>query len=197
MITMWPTRDLAENRRFHHRTVEPTDRPVTDEQVSAALDLGDDDSEVDELADLIEDAVAAVEIDSNRSLMPQTWEIRLDRFPDEIEFRRPPIRDEEDAVVIEYLSGGSWLTLDSDLYQVDSVTEPPRIRPVVGTCWPATDCAMHAVKVTVLAGYADCDAVPKLARRAVLLAIKALYRGCAPSEAYWSTVRRIQWGGYA
>lgn len=184
-------------RQFLRRTVEPSALPVTMAQVCRVLDLGDDTETKQEVTDIIRDATDTVERDSRRALMPQTWQLTLDRFHWEIELHRPPIRvpDEGDTVVVQYVLNGATLTLDAESYQLDTTTEPARIRPVVGTCWPLTDCVVNAVTVTFLAGYPDRESIPAVAQRAIMLACKALYHGCELGEAYWSFINRLRWEG--
>lgn len=174
------------------RTVEPSDLPVTLDEVATALKLGtltEDDQE--EIRLWILAAVDDVETDSQRSLMPQTWVLKMDELPDVIELRRPPILTVASVAYLD--TAGDSQTLSSSLYDTDLTGEPGRILPAEGTCWPSTDCKPNAVTVTFTAGYSST--IPKAAWTAIMLNVKARYNGCDPGDAYWNSINRLRWEG--
>lgn len=98
----------------------------------------------------------------DRALLPQTWLLVLDEFPDVIEVPKPPLV----SATIQYRDGaGDWQTLDAGEYEVDVNGEPGRITPV--TSWPSTGDYYGAVKVTFVAGYANAAAVPARIKHAI------------------------------
>lgn len=196
MPSLWgcDQRDLASTLR---RPAAPSQSPVGIEQVKLALDMGSDPEVNDELDDLIIRATAMVETHSMRALMKQSWVLKIDRFPGEIELRRPPV--DAESVVIKYVAGGNELTLDGEEYEVDAVGEPARIRPI--NCWPVTDCVMNAVTVEFDAGFDTPEDMLSgaewgpFAQQAIIHAARSLYRGCEVSKAYWDCVSWLFWGG--
>ena len=199
-----------EIHRSVARVVEPTVYPVTVEQVQRALDMPDDleDSQRQEILDLIGEATDIVERDTRRALMPQEWIVRMDEFPRSfrqtpyhnrglLELDWPPVRvpGEGSAVTITYIVDGETETLSADVYEIDVFSEPCRIRMNTGKSWPETDKTQNAVSVRFLAGYPNRESIPQGLRRAVLLAIKHLYDGCELGEAYRGIINRYRWEG--
>lgn len=194
MSLLWSTTERTP-RTSMYRTVWPTSYPVTLDQVKDRIGIGHDDlSSDDELQSLIATATQLVEDTTSRALMTQSRQLDLDYFPEEIEIRCMPVTSA--SVVITYVSGGATLTVTSTDYEVDVVSIPPRIRPDYGIVWPDTDETLRAVHVAFTAGYASIDAVPPLAKRAVLEAVDSMYRGCDLSAAYYSLIGALGWGGY-
>jgi uncharacterized phiE125 gp8 family phage protein len=177
------------------RVVAPTELPVTVAQAADELDIVDDPSRNDQLERLIRWATELVETDTRRLLLPQTWQLRLDRFPSAaIQLRRVPVTAVD---YVNYLLDETWYTMDSADYVVDLRSEPARIRPARNMTWPTTDDVMHAVVVQFQGGYASVDEVPSLAKEAILYAVRQRFYGCAElGENYWHLIGRLQWGGY-
>lgn len=185
-----------ELNRTVTRSIAPTISPVSIEQVVRALDLPEEvDGELRrELLDLIGEATDLVERDTRRSLLPQTWVVHLDEFPrDVIELDYPPVTAA--SVTVEYLTNGSYETLDPEAYAVNANAEPARVVARIGQSWPVTDREPQAVRVTFDAGWPSREAMPQIAQRAVLLAVKHLYEGCAFGESYQGLINRLRWEG--
>lgn len=108
-----------------------------------------------------------------RSLMPQTWELRLYAFPASITIPLPPLQSVDSIKYIDL--DGDEQTLDPALYQVVA-GEPARIVPAYGQTWPSTRCQPEAVRVRFTAGYADAASVPAPIKAAILLNVGTLYR---------------------
>lgn len=178
---------------FLSRTTAPTALPVTRDAVKLAIEIGDITDFDDELDEIIPAAVELVETDCRRALMPQTWTLRLDCFRDyEIELRRPPIQT---VSFVKYTTGGVLTTFSSANYQVDINTEPGRIRPAYGLCWPVAQIVQNSVQIQFVAGYASADAVPIVAKRAIYLQCRAMHYGCELSQAYFDLIDRLKWEG--
>jgi uncharacterized phiE125 gp8 family phage protein len=192
----WSRVKDRELNRTVSRTVPPTISPVSIDQVIRALDLPEelDDSLKQEMLDLIGEATDLVERDTRRALLPQEWVLRLDYFPrDVIELDYPPV--DAESVVVEYLVDDEFETVDDSLYVVNASAEPARVVLKAGQRWPQTDRAEGAVKVTFTAGWPNREAMPQIAQRAVLLAIKHLYEGCEFGESYHGLINRLRWEG--
>jgi uncharacterized phiE125 gp8 family phage protein len=82
----------------------------------------------------------------------------------------------QSVVAITYVDGnGDTQTLDSSIYTVDGDSEPGRVYPAYGECWPAPRCIPKAVKVQYVAGYGDAaDDVPARIRLAIMLLVGSL-----------------------
>ena len=96
---------------------------------------------------------------TQRSLITQTWECRLDRFPTDadggpsIRLWHGPVQSISSVRYVDTL--GATQTLSGALYTTDLGLEPGFVLPAVDTSWPDTlECA-NAVTVTFVAGYGD------------------------------------------
>jgi uncharacterized phiE125 gp8 family phage protein len=120
---------------------------------------------------------------TGRALMPQTWELALDSFDEQnsatsahsyrITLPKPPFVS---ITSITYLDeSGVLQTMAADAYLLDTHSEPARIMPAYGTCWPATRNQANAVLIRYVAGYADAASVPQQIKNWMLLRIEMLY----------------------
>lgn len=139
------------------RVITPTTgEPVTVDDVRSHLRI---DSTEDDflLAIYIKSARQYAENYMQRSLMPQTLELRIDQFPTGgiIELPRPPLSTNTTDVVITYLDGasGNSTTLASTYYTVDTHSEPGRVILNKDRVWPDEYLFPHAVRVQYKAGY--------------------------------------------
>jgi uncharacterized phiE125 gp8 family phage protein len=179
-------RDVRHRLR---RTVEPMALPVVLDEVSRALKLGtlsDDDKA--EITRWMHVAVADVEHDSQRALYPQTWQLKMDEFPCEIELRKPPIIAVTSVTYLD--TDGDSQTLATTEYETDLTSEPGLIVQAENTYWPGTECIPNAVTVTFTAGY---QVIPEAAFTAICLNVQARYNGCEPGGAYWANIDRLRW----
>ncbi len=112
---------------------------------------------------------------AGRSLITQTWDMDLDRFPAwAIEVPRPRLLSVESIKHVD--TDGVLRTLDASGYRVDAKREPGRITPAYGEVWPATRAVMNAVTVRFKAGYGDeAETVPADIRQALLLIVGRHY----------------------
>ena len=160
----------------------PTVEPVT--QAEAKLHLKEDLVSVDNdarIAVLITAARQSVEHQMGRSIMLQTLETTLDKFPDAIQLNAPPVID---VLSVEYTAeDGVATTLNSSSYRLDNASEPARLVPAYGYSWPATQASINAVRVRYRAGYsASSDAataqaaVPAGIKYAILLELGTRYK---------------------
>lgn len=159
----WPPEawDLDVNW-FTRRTVAPTDLPVTADfignQVLRVVN-GSADDEFIEAA--ITAATQQAEEETQRALMPQTWQMVLDRFPcsGKIHVERPPFLsvvslayyDADNAVQELAVSPAEFDVIPSGMYSKAIV------KPLGAASFPATYCRPDAVTLTYRAGYDDPD----------------------------------------
>lgn len=129
-----------------------------------------------------------------RALVQQTWDLKLDRFPrnrdsgydvpyfvrNAIRVPLPPLQSVTSITYID--PAGDEQTLSDTLYTVDTSSEPGRITPAYGQCWPQTQEVMNAVTVRFVAGY-DVDSptdyganVPGPIKSAIKLLVSEMYQ---------------------
>jgi uncharacterized phiE125 gp8 family phage protein len=160
----------------------PTSEPVTLTEAKAHLrvDASDDDALI---TALIIAAREGAEQITGRALMSQTWELGLDGFSDRepayhrhayrISLPRPPLVS---ITSVKYLdTSGVLQTMAESDYLLDDHSEPARLMPAYGTCWPVTRCQANSVLIRYDAGYADADSVPQQIKSWMLLQIGAMY----------------------
>lgn len=150
----------------------PAAEPLT--RAEAKLQTRVTHAHEDDLFDaLIVTAREWVEQRTWRQLITATFQLRMDRFPTGREILLPRSRLVS-VSSIQYRSGGSWATLATDRYEVDSTSEPGRLR-LDDAGWPAIDDALGAVRIQFVAGYGSAADVPGPLKMAMRLLISALY----------------------
>lgn len=166
-------------RAFSRRTVAPTDLPVSLDYIATQALRLSDSTEYDWVERAIKAATDLCEEQTQEALMPQTWQLVLDRFPwGDIVLPRPPLISVD---AIAYFDGDNALqTLTGSPAQFEVVLagqyEPARVRPSFGTCWPSTACRPDAVTITFVAGYADADDIPESYITGIALCVGELYK---------------------
>lgn len=186
------------------RIVEPACEPITLEQAKRQANVvaTDDDAAI---SSWIYAARELVESASNRSLLPQTWRLRIHDWPlDKLELPKPPLIAVES--VKYYDSTGTEQTLPATYYSVDVDREPGVLWRDEDAYWPETDGRPNGITVIYTAGYATEDAVPARAKQAILLLVAHWYRsreaiviGTISKEielAFSALIRSLKPGGY-
>lgn len=125
------------------------------------------------LTQIIASVRQTVEERIGRALITQTREKVLDAFPECIYLERPPVAS---VTSVKYIDiDGVEQTLSASLYQVDTESEPARVKPAYGQTWPATRAQDNAVRVRYVCGYGASASVPQPIRSYMLLRIKHAY----------------------
>lgn len=138
----------------------------------------DHDDEDEYLEMLIEAAREHVEQQVlNRSLITQTWDLYLDRFPGKAEIRLPFPPLQEVTGVYYTPDGVNEQTFAAANYEVDTAGEPGRIVLKRTASWPGDELVVvNGVRIRFVAGYGDAAAdVPGPIRRGLLVLIGDLY----------------------
>jgi uncharacterized phiE125 gp8 family phage protein len=153
----------------------PAGEPISLDEAKTHLRVTHDDDDV--LIDLaIRAAIKSAESQTRRALVTQTWELMLDRFPQHgaaINIAKPPLQS---VSFIKYIDiDGVLQTWAAENYKVDTVTEPGRIVPSYGKCWPCTRSEINAITIRFVCGYGEEDAIPEDICSWMLLKIGALY----------------------
>lgn len=101
----------------------------------------------------------------------QQWEFYQDCFTNTIRLPLYPVISVDEIRYID--EGGTEQTLDTSVYQVDTVGNPARIRVAYNESWPPTRSGdLNAVTVKFTGGYAS---VPEALRAAVILWVTHMY----------------------
>lgn len=161
----------------------PTTYPVTLAEAKAhcRVDASDEDTLI---TALITAATEMAEQKTGRAIMPQTWSLSLDAFPDEIWLTRVPVQS---ITSVKYFDAdGVEQTLNSSQYSLlrDDFGFARVVR-AYGVVWPNTQARDAAVTVEYVAGYIDAAAVPEAIKQWVKLMISTMYEN-RETEAYSS-----------
>lgn len=141
----------------------PSAEPITLQEAKVHLhveDTNDHDTWLDGPVGAIARARRFVERRTGRQLITATWDMFLDRFPDEILVAKPPLRS---VATLKYVqsSDGVQTTLASSKYATDTDSEPGRIVPAYNESWPSIRPQNNAVEIRYDAGYGtDGSSVP-------------------------------------
>lgn len=109
------------------------------------------------------------------SLMPQTWELSLDNFADEMRLPNPPVSS---ITSIKYTDAtGVEQTLASTEYVLDNASDRrARVVLAVNKAWPDVYTGINNVRIRYVAGYANAAAVPKQLKRWMLIHINDWFK---------------------
>lgn len=133
-----------------------------------------------------------VELDSERCLMPQEWELTLDRFPCPtpagtgnlsipdfnpriIELRRVPVIEITGFDRFDDTESESVEVDDAD-YILNIAAEPGILTPLPNVSWPPMIPRQRGIVITWNAGYEDDDLIPETALQAMRLLIGHWWR---------------------
>jgi uncharacterized phiE125 gp8 family phage protein len=154
---------------------------------------------------LITSVRQAAEAATRRALVTQQWKLLADYFPgggrlfptswfwqeasnrggfysavlglphnDAIELPFPPLQTVESVKYYDTAGVQQTLVADTD-YTVDAASEPARIVPVYGTCWPQAQPRINAIEVAFTCGYGLAGAVPAQIKSWMLMRAGAMY----------------------
>lgn len=142
---------------------------VSLEDARRQLRLGSDTSRDQELQDWITDAQGWIEDYTGHTLSLRDVSQTFTGF-DTMALRAWPVAASAVPVVTYTDQAGQAITVPAA--RIDASRRPVRAVPKIGTRWPSV-AAGTTVTVTVAAGYASADDVPRNFRRAALLLIGA------------------------
>lgn len=153
--------------------------PATELAVSLAdvkahlrVDTTDEDSLINAY---ITAAAELAEQATGRALMPQTWELTLDAFPEAFEITRVPAAS---ITSLKYWdTTGTQQTMGTGLYTLDNSEDfgNAYVVPVYGGIWPVNRDQTNAVALRYVAGYATAAAVPDSIKAWIKLQVGAMY----------------------
>jgi uncharacterized phiE125 gp8 family phage protein len=163
------------------RTVDPTDIPLPVAYMrDKVLRVVNGSVEDGHIENLIITATEDAEQQTQRAIMPQTWQMILSGFPSgDIELERPPLIE---VVSFGYVDAdGNDQTLATSPVDFQIITSgkyrKARVRPSAGASWPVAQSGVDAVTITYRAGYAN-DQTPEFVkiRQGIALMVAELYK---------------------
>lgn len=113
--------------------------------------------------------------ETGRALLPQTWELSLDDFCDDMPIGRAPVAS---ITSIKYTDVDNVeQTLASTEYVLDSSSDSQaRVVLAVDKSWPSVYGGINNVRIRYVAGYANAAAVPQTLKQWMLLQISHWFR---------------------
>lgn len=154
-------------------TVAPTAEPITLQECKLHCRI--DSLEEDDLVNsLISAARQLIETQAGIRLVTQTIQDDREEFPEDgIIYLEGPVQS---VTEIEYLDeDGNWETLDLNLVDIDTTSNPARIMPTVDESWPAIYGGLGCVSITYVAGFGAPSAVPAILKQAIKLLVAHWY----------------------
>jgi uncharacterized phiE125 gp8 family phage protein len=114
------------------------------------------------------------ELELSRALLPQTWEVTRDKWPNAIRLDNAPLIAVTSVKYLEAVAG-VLTTLSTASYVVDTDSEPAYVQPAYTYDWPDLWPEINAVRVRYTCGYADAASVPAAIKQWILLMIGHYY----------------------
>lgn len=110
-----------------------------------------------------------------RAVLPTTYEISLDAFPNAFELTRPPVLSVTSIIYVDQT--GTPQTMAGSAYKLDNSSDYASgyVVPAYGTVWPATRDEINAVRLRYVAGWATPADVPDAIKGWIKLLVGALY----------------------
>lgn len=147
--------------------------PVSLEELKRHLRI-EDDEQNHLLVDLLTAAVAVVELDTGRQIMPATFRLDLPRWKKPLLLPKAPVAS---ITTVRYYSPDDTLEADiSGNFLEELAAIPPSIAPAPGYALPALSRRADAVQVAFVAGYTTAALVPEALKIAVRMLAGYLFR---------------------
>lgn len=147
----------------------PAAEPVTTDELKTHLNISGTGSDT-YVAAIGKAAREHAEAYTNRAFIMQTWDLRLDCFPDgtEIPLAKPPVQS---VAFVKYIDeAGVQQTWGTANYYVDPYSQPPRLVRDSDVSWPDIDDRPNAVHIQFVAGYGTAGtSVPESLRHGIKL----------------------------
>jgi uncharacterized phiE125 gp8 family phage protein len=137
------------------------------------------------ITSMITAATETAEQHTGRAIMPQTWELTLDSFPEAFELTRLPVAS---VTSLKYYdSDGVLTTMAGADYTLDIADDFgfAYVVPAYDGVWPTSRDQINAVALRFVAGYANAAAVPEPVKSWIKLTLSAMFEN-REAEAYSS-----------
>lgn len=159
----------------------PAAEPLTAAEIKTKVGFGSSEMADADLNALITGARTWAEEYCGRAFITQTWEKRLDAFPDAIELARGPAQSVTSVKYID--TDGTLQTLATSEYGLDDYDQNGLVYPLYGKTWPNTRDEPNAVRVQFVVGYGNAAAVPEPIKNAIVLIVGQAIRAQPGLEA--------------
>jgi uncharacterized phiE125 gp8 family phage protein len=147
----------------------PVEEPVTLAEARAHLRL-DGTEENGLVTALIAAARAALEAETRRAFMTQSWRLVLDAWPQgALMLPLAPVQDVTAVAVAG--ADGAMVPLDAEFYDVALAGDAPRLAPKPGAAFPDPAIRLGGIAVDFTAGYDGAEDVPPPLRQALLMLV--------------------------
>lgn len=152
----------------------PATEPITLDEAKAHLRVTSNTEDY-LIGALISAARDLCERETGRALLPQTWELSLSGFCDEMKLGHAPVAS---ITSIKYTDAdGAEQTLATTEYVFDDASDiQSSIVLAPNKTWPQVYSGINNVRIRYVAGYANAAAVPNALRQWMLLQISHWYR---------------------
>jgi uncharacterized phiE125 gp8 family phage protein len=154
----------------------PTVEPVTLSEAKTDLRVTADDED-SLITSMIQAARGMAETITHRALTTQTWDWKLDGFPNRwLEVPLAPLVSVSSISYID-IAGATqtWSAAEYIVVDAGAMTAPGRIVPAYGKSWPNPRGLPNDITVRFVAGYGGASSVPAEIRWALLLIVGELY----------------------
>lgn len=122
------------------------------------------------ITSLIAAATASAEQITGSRLVTQTWELRLDKFEDEIQLLQPL----QSVTSITYVdTNGTTQAVATSVYTADTVEG--KVYPAYSQNWPSTRSIPNAITITFVVGYGKGIEVPESIKTWIRMRVATLY----------------------
>ena len=160
-----------------NQTTPPAETPISLSEAKQHLRVlhDDDDEYIGLLIDAATKHIEGREGILGRALVSQSWEHRIDRFPecDRFELPFPPLQSVSSITYVD--TDGNIQTLSGDVYSVETATLTGMVCLKFEQSWPGVRQEPFAVRIAFVAGYGAAAAVPETLKSGMKLLIGHWY----------------------
>lgn len=159
----------------------PAEEPVTLADARAHLRL--DGTEENALVEaLIAAARAALEAETRRAFVTQSWRLTLDDWPEgTVQLPLAPVSEVTAVSIAD--AEGALLPLDAEIYETALAGDTPRLAARRGQVWPMPATRLAGIAIDFTAGYGAAGDVPPPLRQALLLLVAHWFEHREPAGA--------------
>lgn len=153
----------------------PGSEPVTLTEAKSHLRVTDSNEDT-LINSLISAARNLTESFTNRALITQTWDLKLQSFGQEISIPNPPLVSVTSIQYVDIDEATQTLaTTEYAVLNAGAHIKPGRIVPAYNKSWPSVRGMPNDITIRFVAGYGAASSVPPQLRWAVLLILSELY----------------------